>query len=335
MIKGRKKVELNIDTILSRITAYDIFRYYMPTSNWKVNQITHSPFRKDVHESFMIGNRSGRLGFIDFADDELKGDCFTFVSKLYSIQSLDETLKMIDGDFNLGIVKGELTDKHKIITEKYEQPEEKGKRYSLIQAATRSFTREELAYWNMFYQDISDLKREHIYSIEKLYLNKKLFSLNPLELRFGYFYDGHWKIYRPHVQRRQKWIPNNVPIHVMDGKKDIIGCNNAFINKSKKDYMVINKVQPYTCAVQYEGEACFTKQNIEFLKSNSKKQTLSFDSDVAGVKNSLQITAKYDFDYCNVPRQYLAQHIKDWADLARVYDLSLVEKCLIDKKIIV
>jgi len=335
MIKGKKRLDLCVETILSRITEYDIFKYYMPNNNWSVNTITHSPFRKDVHASFLIGNRAGRLGFIDFADDELKGDCFTFVKKLYNIQSMDELLKMIDKDFRLGIDKGELTEKRKIITKEYKQPEEKGKRYSLIQAATRAFTREELEYWSMFYQDLSDLKREHIYSIDKLYLNKKLFSLKPTELRFGYFYSGHWKIYRPFVPRRQKWIPNNVPIDVMDGKKDIIGCENAFINKSKKDYMVIKKIYPYTCAVQYEGTACFTPENVQFLKENSARQTLSFDSDVAGVKNSLQITELYGFDYCNVPKQYLAQHIKDWADLARVYDLDLVEKYLINKGIIV
>jgi len=311
MIKGRKKVELSIDTILSRITSYDIFRYYMPTSNWKVNHITHSPFRKDANASFMIGNRSGRLGFIDFADDKLKGDCFTFVKNLYNTQSLDELLKMIDKDFNLGIIKGELTEKSKIaIVKDNVQPEAEGKRYSLIQVATRAFTGEELAYWNTFHQDITDLKREHIYSIDKLYLNKKLFSLSPTELRFGYFYNGHWKIYRPHVPRRQKWIPNNVPIHYMDGKKDIVNCENAFINKSKKDYMVIKKVYPYTCAVQYEGSACFTPENVQYLKDNSKKQTLSFDSDVAGVKNSQQITKLHDFDYCNVPRMYLREKIK-------------------------
>lgn len=334
MIKGRKKVDLSIETILSRITAYDIFRYYMPNKNWKVNHVTNSPFRKDVHPSFMIGNRIGNLWFIDFSDDTVKGDCFSFVRKLYNLRSLDETLKMIDSDFNLGILKGKLTNDYKVITEKYEQPEKKGKRYSLIQASTRAFTNEELAYWNTFYQDISDLKAEHVYSIDKLYLNKKLFSLNPLEMRFGYFYDGHWKIYRPFKERKFKWLPNNVPIDAMDGKKNIIGAKNAFINKSKKDYMVVKKVYEQTCAVQYEGHACFTPENVQFLKDNSERQTLSFDSDVAGVKQSQQITKLHDFDYCNVPKQYLAQHINDWAGLAKKYDLELVEKYLTIKGII-
>ena len=48
-------------------------------------------------------------------------------------------------------------------------------------------------------------------------------------------------------------MPNNVPITAMDGKEDIINCNVAFINKSKKDYMVMKKVFPCCCAVQNEG----------------------------------------------------------------------------------
>jgi hypothetical protein len=333
MIKGKKKLDLSIDTILSRITPYDIFKHYMP-GKWRVNIITHSPFHVDEHPSFMIGNKTGRLGFIDFADDSKKGDCFEFVKMLYNVPSLDALLKMIDRDFNLGIVKGELTEKTKILARAEHQPEEMGKRYSLIQASTRAFTGEELAYWNSFHQDITDLKREQIYSIDKLYLNKKLFSLKDTELRFGYFYNGHWKIYRPFAPRRQKWVPNNVPIHYMDGKKDIKNCHNAFINKSKKDYMVIKKVYQYTCAVQYEGDACFTEDNVKYLKENSDIQTLSFDSDVAGVKNSQQITKKHDFDYCNVHKMYIREKINDWAGLAKDYGLETVEDYLTQKGII-
>ena len=333
MIKGKKKLELSIDTILSRITPYDIFKFYMPNP-WKVNTICHSPFRKDVNPSFIIGNKKGRLGFIDFADDKLKGDCFQFVKLLYNVNSLNDLLIMIDKDFNLGIIKGNLTEKSKIVGKQEVQLESLGKRYSLIQVLTRAFTKDELAYWNMYRQDISDLKAEHVYSIDKIYFNKKLFSLNSLELRFGYFYNGYWKIYHPYLPRRYKWMPNNVPIHYMDGKKDIKNCKNAFINKSKKDYMVIKKVYPHTCAVQYEGEACFTEDNVKYLKENSEIQTLSFDSDVPGVKSSQQITKKFGFDYCNVPRKYLVQNINDWAGLAKAHGLEKVEQCLIDKNII-
>jgi hypothetical protein len=56
-----------------------------------------------------------------------------------------------------------------------------GKRYPWYKLKTRKFTNLEFAYWNGYYQDISDLKREHIYSVDKVYLNKQLFPLKETE----------------------------------------------------------------------------------------------------------------------------------------------------------
>lgn len=335
MIGGTKRTELTPDTIFQRITSYDIFRYYMPNKNWKINQSTYSPFRKDEHPSFVIGNRGGNLSFIDFADMSMKGDCFTFVKLLYGLNSMNDVLMLIDKDFGLGLLGKETnTATYKQIKSEYKQPEDLGKRYANIQVIPRKYTREELSYWNEFHQDIQDLRDNNVFSIAKVYLNKQLFSLKDTELRFGYFYNGHWKIYRPHADKRIKWIPNNVPICTMEGLENIKGCDYSFINKSKKDYMVVKKLIQTTCAIQNEGIACFTEENVKYLKDNSKRQILSFDSDITGVANSQQITQIFGFDYCNVPRQYLSEDIKDWAELSRKYGMETLEKIFRSKGLI-
>jgi hypothetical protein len=333
MITGKKREKLSTESVLKRVTEYDIFRWYMPDKNWTLNHVTYSPFRNERNPSFMIGNKSGRISFIDFADTSRRGGCFDFVKMLFNLSSLDDVLRMIDRDFGLGISSGKSTGEYKKVVAEYKQPEE-SKRYSLIQAVTRPFTKEELAYWNQYHQDIQDLRDNNIYSIKKLYLNKQLFSLKDNELRFGYFYDGHWKIYRPFADRKNKWVPNNVPITAMDGKEDVANCRIAFINKSKKDYMVMKKVYPCTCAVQNEGVACFSPENVEYLKANSDVQILSFDSDVTGVANSQQITKLFDFEYLNVPKAYLKEGIKDWADLAKAHGLKAIEDYLTEKKLL-
>jgi hypothetical protein len=241
---------------------------------------------------------------------------------------------MIDKDFGLGFLPGTSTDEYKTITKDYKQPEDLGKRYSLIQVVTRKFTNEELEYWNEYHQSLDDLRANHVYSVKKLYLNKQLFPLKETELRFGYFYDGHWKIYRPFGDKKNKWVPNNVPITTMDGKEDIVNCNVALITKSKKDYMVMKKVFPCSCAVQNEGVACFSHENVEYLKANSDRQILSFDSDDTGVHNSQHITKLFDFEYANVPRKYLSEGIKDWADLSRKYGLKIIEDILKEKQLL-
>lgn len=333
MITGKKKTQLNIENVRKFLSDYDLFKYYMP-GEWKINRVTHSPFRKDEHPSFLISNRYGNLNYVDFADGDKKGDCFTFVKQIHNLQNMDDVLKLIDRDFNLGLSKGTITDDYKKITQTYKQPEEIGKRYSLIQVQTRKFTKEELDYWNSYHQDIQDLKDNNVYSVKKVFLNKKLFSLNETELRFGYFYNGWWKIYRPFNSKKTKWVPNNVPITEMDGKEDIKGCKTAFINKSRKDYMVMKKVFPCCCAVQNESVGCFSSENVEYLKANSDKQILSFDSDVPGVKNSQQITKLFDFGYCNVPRKYLQEGIKDWAAMGRIHGLQSIEDYLKEKELL-
>ena len=333
MIRGRKRINLTPDSILDKISEYDIYKMYMPHQNWKINTVTYSPFRNEKHPSFIIGYRGGALNFIDFGDSSKKGGCFNFVMMLFNV-SLNDALLMIDRDFDLGIVSGSSTKNYERIISDYAQPTATSKREYFIQVKTRKFTHEELAYWNEYYQDIDDLRANNVYSIDTVFLNKQKFPIKDSELRFGYLYEGHWKIYRPFADKKNKWMPNNVPITMMDGLEDIADCDVAFINKSKKDYMVMKKVFPCCCAVQNEGMGCFSEENVEYIKENSERQILSFDSDETGVKNSQLITDKFGFEYCNVPRIYLDEGIKDWADLARIHGLKTIEKYLTQRELI-
>lgn len=332
MIKGKLKVNLTIDTVLDKISEYDIFRYYMPNKDWKLNQVTLSPFRNEKNPSFLIGSRKGYISFIDFANTAYRGDCFTFVKLLFNLPTLWDVLKMIDRDFGLGICTGTVGD-YKSITDGYKQPEIV-KRNVLIQVITRKFNKDELAYWNAYHQSEDDLRTNNVYAIKKVFLNKEMFYIPDNEIKFGYLYDGHWKIYRPFANKKQKWMPNNVPITAMDGLEDVKYCKIAFINKSKKDYMVMKKIYPHCCAVQNEGMACFSEENISYLKEYSDIQILSFDSDVTGVTNSQQITKLFNFGYCNVPRNYLKEGIKDWADLAKAHGLEVIQDYLKEKDIL-
>lgn len=326
MIKGIKHPVITKELILSKITSYDIFRYYMPNVNWKVNVKTNSPFKKDNNPSFLIGYRFNDLSFVDFRDTSLKGDCFTFVKLLYNLENVYDAYKKIDNDFELGILNSSKINYTSIIKQ-YKQPELVIKN-TFIQVKTKKFTKEELAYWEDYYQTIDDLKENNIYSISKLYLNRELFSFNPTNLKFAYLYEDKWKIYTPFADKRQKWVPNNVPITAMDGLHNVQNCDVIFITKSKKDYMVLKKIIPNVCAVQNEGIGCFSEENVKYLKNNSKRQILSFDSDETGVKNSIEITKKFEFDYQNVPKMYLKENINDWASLAKEKGIKTVEKLI-------
>jgi len=335
MVNGMKKqLPLRPERLLEKVSEYDIFRYYMPRSDWQINVVTFSPFRNERNPSFIIGNKHGRLTFIDFGDTSKRGSCFDFVRTMFNV-NLDEALNMIDRDMGLGMTRSTNTQEYKRIISEYKQPIKVDKTYTSVQAVVRRFTKDELAYWAQYHISEDELKANNVYSLSKVYLNKQLVTSSLEELRFGYLYDDRWKIYRPFAkEKRYKWVPNNVPITAMDGKEDIKQCNVAFINKSKKDYMVMKKLFPCSCAVQNEGLGCFSPENVEYIKSNSASQILSFDSDVTGVENSQQITQMFDFGYCNVPRKYLSQGIKDWADLAKAHGMQAIENYLKEKELI-
>jgi hypothetical protein len=338
MIHGEIRTLLTPKAVLKKISAYDVFKYYMPDKSWKLNKATLSPFRMEKNPSFLIGSKTGSahdLTFIDFGDDTKKGDCFTFVKMLFNLPTIHDVLLMIDRDFGLGFQEHTSTGQYEIIKKEYKQPEELGKRYSFVQVVTRKFNSRELNYWKQFHQGIEDLKENNVYAVKKVFLNRKLFYIKEDEMVFGYYYEndgGRWKIYRPYEEKKNKWVPNNVPITTIEGitKPSPI----LIINKSKKDYMVMKKVFPDCCAVQNESSACFSEENVNMLKANSERQFLSFDADDVGVKHSRSITKLHGFEYVNVPRKYLQEDIKDWADLSRKYGLKAIESCLREKQIL-
>jgi len=328
MIKGKLKKNLSMDSVLSRCSDLEIFTHFMPNKGWTLNEATLSPFRVEKTPSFVIGNKMGYISYIDWGAMEFKGDCFNFVKQLHNLPNLDSVLRLIDTQLNLGISNGSEIRSEPII--KIQQPEVH-KRNTLIQVITRKFSKEELAYWNQYFQSEDDLRKDNVYSIKKAFLNKKQLSL--ADLRFGYYYDGWWKIYSPNEDKRKKWL-SNVPLTVLDGKENIKDCKTAIITKAKKDKMILRKIYNCVCSTQNESMACFSKENVDYIKANSEKQYILFDSDLPGKQASLQVTKKFDMGYCNVPNNYLDENIKDFAGWASKYGLKVVEEYLKEKQLI-
>lgn len=335
MIQGKKKVVLTPESVLSKISSYDIIRWYMPHKNWSLNRATLSPFRQEEHESFLIGNRQGEVTFIDFGDATKRGDCFTFVKLLFNMSSLDDVLRKIDHDFGLGILSSDGdVGKYKQIVAQYKQPEELGKRYSIIQCVTRKFTNEELKYWNQYYQGLDDLRANNIYSIKSLYVNKQKYPLKDGDLRFGYLYEGgYWKIYRPFEDKKRKWICN-VPITTTFGLQYLDPEKNSLICKSLKDMMVCRKVYENTCQVQNESLAAFSDATVVFIKNHSSDVFYGGDSDKPGKEASFAITRAFGFRHINPPDELLKSCCKDFADWAKSKGLEDVKRHFIKKGLI-
>lgn len=322
-----------MQSVLDKITEYDIFRWYMPDKSWKLNRVTYSPYRNESNPSFIIGNKNGNLSFIDFADTSRRGDCFEFVKTLHNLSSMDDVLKLIDRDFHLGIASGIVTEEYKKIVSEYKQPEDLGKRYSLIQVVTRKFNNDELAYWNAYHQSLQDLRDNNVYAVKKVYLNKSLFAIKENELTFGYFYDGHWKIYVPYASdKKRKWL-SNVPLATSYGLKNLNSEHDTLICKSLKDYMVCKKIISNVCGVQNESLAAFSEETVNYITQNSKQIYYGGDSDKPGKEASFAITKTFGFKHINPPDNLLP-NIKDFADWGKLNGLDELKKHFLKKEVL-
>lgn len=332
MIKGKRKTELSAEEILKRISNFDIYKHYI--RDFKINEVMCNPFRDDKHPSFIIGNRYGELLHSDFADSKFRGNAIQLVQQIHDC-GYDEALKVIDKEFSLGILSGELGTEYKKITSQYKQPEEAGKRYSLIQVVTRKFTEPELEYWKSYYQTIDDLRANNIYSIKEVFLNKKKYSIPDDELRFGYFYPqgGWWKIYRCHADKKNKWI-SNVPLTTAYGLENLDRNYNTLVTKSLKDYLVCRKVYKNVCHVQNESISSFSPETIQHITMNSKEIFVGFDNDPSGKRASIDVTEAFGWKHINPPDRLLCNGNSDWSDWAKCEGLEKVREHFILKKLI-
>lgn len=331
MIKGKVRIDLTAENILKLVSDYDVFHYFMPNKNWKINQITNSPLHEDNTPSFLIGNKNGYLAFIDFSLS-VSGDCFDFVKVLHGC-TYNEALRIVDKEMGLGICSCDNIGEYKKIVSSYKQPEEDKEKHSvMIQVVTKKLTKEDLNYWGEYFISLQDLRDNHVYSIEKVFLNRKRFPTKDTELKFAYLYGDKWKIYFPKREKKKKWL-SNVPLATSWGLENLDEEYNSLITKSLKDYMLCRKIFPYVTGVQNESIAAFSYEFVQSLKDKSKTIFYGGDADVPGKSASYGITNTFGFKHINPPDRLLPD-VKDWADWAKLEGLKKIEEHFKLKKLI-
>ena len=341
MIKGEKRTQqkLSKELILSKVDDYNIIKFYLG-QDFDFKKKFSSPFREKGSDNkpnlCFFPNNEGKIMFKDFANGK-GGDCFTFVSEMFGINFF-EVLKKIDKDFGLGI-QAKSDPNFKIhITKK---PDSIHKQTKLIQIIPRAFTKEELAWWEQFCIYPRMLKAKNVFSIEKLYINKQLVPTFRDELRFAYQFDEYIKIYSP-LSQDYKWI-SSCPNDFMSGFDEIkhkvfTGTQDKrlIISKSVKDEMVLSHFFNDVCSTQNESKEAINEENMEYILKGYDKEDvyISYDSDKAGVTAGTFYKHKYGFNYVNVPKIFMREGIKDWADLVKHKGLDTMENYLKIKKLI-
>jgi hypothetical protein len=328
MIKGsRIDDKITSEKILDRVTEYDILRAFWPANvPFDLNTGICSPFHKDNRPSFIVGNKFGKISFKDFSDENRKGNVWEFVKQIENLRSYEDVLIAVNKRLGLGLNGEKDTSEKRIVT--WDQPKKFETDYVFYQITTRKFTAEELAWWNQFHLDISDLKEENIFAPKLIRKNRKVEPLKRSDLTFCYWYPDiqRWKIYKPLADKLYKWR-TNCPNDYVEHLSSIKNCKRGFLIKAKKDRMVVRKATGIDsiAVTQTEDASCVNGNTLTVFNENCEEKFVISDNDKKGKEFSWYMTKNHGYKHLNVPDYYREENgWTDFADLAKGKGLEAV-----------
>ena len=265
-----------------------------------------SPLRVD-HKPTCSFYRGRQLYFKDFAT----GECLSFenvVMKKYGC-NYHEALKIIATDF--GIIDG---SKPKIVPI---QPIFKKEKKTIIQIEAKSFTKEELEWWEQFGITKNILTKYRVYSCKTVFLNGLIEYIYDSKCpSYGYYFGNEegrelWKIYYPY--RKNFRFIGNIKTTTIQGYNQLPKKSKLLvITKSLKDCMVLYNLG--IAAIAPQSETQFIQDNVlEVLKKRFKHIVLLFDNDQTGLEFTNKIKRKYKWIApMIIPLKYKAKDISDF-----------------------
>lgn len=294
-----KLSDITLDWILSRVTEYDVYAYYL--GQFKVGMIYNSPFRKDKNPSFGIfySKRTKQLLFKDHGTGDC-GNVIKFVSLYTGITNYNDILLDI-------VDKLKITSNTKLVSSKqYIASTE-----TVIGIVRQDFTAEDINYWSQFNICINTLKKFNVNSIKYYLCNgivKGIYKKeNPM---YAYKVYNNFKIYRPLADKYTKWR-NNLGQYDIQGFKQLPKTDNLLIiTKSLKDVMCLYEMG--ISAISPASESTFIPDDVlDNLKKRFKHILICFDRDTAGIKYLRKISLKTGLKPLLVHKKWKAKDISD------------------------
>ena len=289
---------LTKDSVLKKISEYQIFSYYLGC-DFKSGVVMNSPLRQDDKPSFSIfTDRKGTLRFKDFGTGDT-GDCFTFIQRLFG-NDFYSSLVRINEDFKLDLMYNKRNEVHKpfdgFITAIKELAFDAKKS---INVKTQSFTFVDKHYWRQYGITEAMLEYYNIFSCKCVFIGDNVvgyYKNNDPIYGYLFFKDNSytWKIYRPLSLSGYKWM-SNTNRTIFQGWDQLPERGELIIiTKSLKDVMVLRTLGFISAALQNEitnikdtvARELYERFNIVYILN---------DFDYTGVKGANNLKKKYGF----------------------------------------
>jgi len=335
-------MELNFDSaylnsitkeeILSKISEYDIFRYYC--HNFKELEVAFcSELRKDNNPSCYITAKYNNLIYKDFGNGE-SYTCFDYVAKKFN-SNYFEALTIIGNDFS--IRKSNITLEPRILLS---NDEFKGKisniprEKSIITILEQPFTIFDYKYWQQYGISLEKLEEFDVFSAKQVYLikgNKRItFSYNKNNPCFAYRFNSEtgysYKIYWPlSKDKKHKWLFSGGSSSDIEGYSQLPLIGNILIlTKSLKDVICYNIIGYNAISLQGEGNK-LEQSLVDKLLKRFNKIIINYDNDERGIIETNKLVNQYKFDYFYIPNE------KDISDYTKKFGIEETKKMIENK----
>ena len=313
-IKSRNSKDyLHTNVILSKITEYDIFKYYCP-SFLEIRKKFKSEIRKDNSPTVSIIPYNGRLLYKDFGSSEHAFDCFNYVKYKYGCTFIG-ALRIIDCDFNLGLSSKKDVINFTMGYMAYRQ--DKTPKFTesqvIIKKKKRIWTKEDAKFWSQYLVSKELLIKFAVEPISHFWVNSNRFSCKSISYAFRF--NNRYKIYSPY-DTKNKWLSNTKKTDVQGYKQLPNKGERVIITSSLKDVICLHAAGYNAIAMQSEMQIPEQKL-VDNLKSRFKRIDVLYDNDFDKVNNPGQTMAKkicdlYGFNNICIPTSFES---KDPSDL--------------------
>lgn len=320
MIESRSSdAYLHKDSILCKISEYDIFRYYC--HNFKnYGDKFCSELREDRSPTCSIVPWKGKVIYKDFGSGD-SHDCFSYIQAKYGL-TFSEAMRVIDTDFGLGLQSGTVIKSQIAIT--YGTQDVIDRRPTKIEKKARQWNVEDKNFWSQFHIPKHLLTKFGVQPIDYFWINEARYRCHSLS--YVYNINGRYKVYRP-FETEGKWYSNTSKDDIQGWRQLKDNGDIVILASSLKDVMCLNVLGYEAIALQSEMQM----PSAELIKQLSERFTVVavlYDNDFEKDANPGQTMANKicaEFNLINIilPAHYKS---KDISDLMRDHGVEVAEK---------
>ena len=317
---------LHTDVILSKISEFDIFKYYC--RNFKELHFKFcSELREDNKPSASIVNYNGNLLYKDFGRPADTFNCFGYVQNKFSLTFTDALIK-ISNDFNLGLAisNGKATYSKPVLYNKHIAD----KKVTIIKKRRRPWYTKDVLFWMKYGITNKILTIFAVEPIDYYWINENRFSCK--SITYAFRFGNKFKIYAPH-EKEKKWFSNTTK-EIIQGYKQLPAKGDVlYITSSLKDIMSLYAMHMHGIALQSEMQMP-SEMQMQMLQKRFKKIIVLYDNDFKSKDNPGQtmakkICAKYNLVNMSIPTDWEA---KDVSDAIAVHGFNKVKQFIYENQ---